>query len=221
MQQDLVGHALFGRFPESFPEFTLIATDPAGEVVARAESVPFTLHDPERGGTLPDRGWDQVQVWAFYDQRRGVEPDTVSAIEVAVRADRQGRGLSALMLNAMRSNAKARGFAELVAPVRPTAKHDEPTTPTTEYARRTRPDGLPVDPWLRTHVRAGGIIEAVAPASMTMSGSLGQWRQWTGLPFDREGWVEVPEALVPVRCSIEHDYAVYVEPNVWVRHVLR
>lgn len=25
-------------------------------------------------------------------------------------------------------------------------------------------------------------------------------------------------ALVPVQCSVRHGYAVYVEPNVWVRH---
>lgn len=30
----------------------------------------------------------------------------------------------------------------------------------------------------------------------------------------------MPEALVPVRCEVEHDYAVYVEPNVWVHHDL-
>jgi GNAT superfamily N-acetyltransferase len=221
MQKDLVANALFGRIHETFAEFTLVATDEAGDVVARAESVPFALHAPGRGGALPAGGWDQVLIWAFHDQRRGVEPDLVSAIEVVVRLDQQGKGLSAVMLDAMRNNAKDRGFAELVAPMRPTAKHDEPATPTTEYARRTRPDGLPVDPWLRTHFRAGGVIEAVAPATMTMSGSLGQWREWTGLPFDREGWVEVPKALVPVYCSIEHDYAVYVEPNVWVRHSLK
>ncbi|XVQ14102.1 hypothetical protein ACQP1W_16645 [Spirillospora sp. CA-255316] len=86
------------------------------------------------------------------------------------------------------------------------------------YIRRTRDDGLPSDPWLRTHVRAGGVIEKVAPASMTISGSLGQWRRWTGLPFDRDGEVEVPGALVPVHCDTAHDHAVYVEPNVWVRH---
>jgi hypothetical protein len=32
--------------------------------------------------------------------------------------------------------------------------------------------------------------------------------------------VIVPEALVPVRCNADHDHAVYVEPNVWVEHVL-
>lgn len=31
----------------------------------------------------------------------------------------------------------------------------------------------------------------------------------------------MPGALVPVRVSVEHDHAVYVEPNVWVRHSLQ
>ncbi len=53
---------------------------------------------------------------------------------------------------------------------------------------------------------------------MTVSGPLDRWREWTGLPFDTEGPVEVAGALVPVHCSPAHGYAVYVEPNVWVRH---
>ncbi len=91
----------------------------------------------------------------------------------------------------------------------------------TQYIKLTRPDGLPQDAWLRVHVRAGAVIEKVAPASMVMAGSLAQWRAWTGLPFDTGGDVIVPGALVPIKCSATHDYAVYVEPNVWVRHHLR
>ncbi len=55
---------------------------------------------------------------------------------------------------------------------------------------------------------------------MTVTGSLEEWRRWTGLPFDTAGDVEVPAALVPVRCEPEHGYAVYTEPNVWMRHTL-
>jgi hypothetical protein len=109
----------------------------------------------------------------------------------------QGKGLSALMLGAMRAGAAAHGFAEVVAPVRPTAKHLEPLTPMPEYAARVREDGLPQDPWLRVHVRAGGVIEAVAPASMTIVGTVAEWREWTGLAFDTPGWHEVPGALAP------------------------
>ena len=119
----------------------------------------------------------------------------------------------------MRDNVRRPGFTDLVAPVRPSRKSEEPRTLIEEYAHRTRPDdGLPYDPWLRVHVRAGGVIDSVAPASMTVSGSLAQWRTWTGLPFDTAGPVEVPGALVPVHCESDRGYAVYVEPNVWVRH---
>ncbi|GIH68589.1 GNAT family N-acetyltransferase [Sphaerimonospora thailandensis] len=216
---DPVGWAYFGQLADAFPEFTLVATDEGGEVVARAHAVPFQLGAPGRG-KLPPTGWDQVLMWAFSDHRRGARVDTVSALDITVRPDLRGKGLSGKMLAAMRANARSRGFTEVVAPVRPSGKLLEPATPMAEYARRTRVDGLPVDPWLRTHVRAGGVIVCVAPASMAVPGSLAQWREWTGLPFDSDGWVEVPGALVPVRCVLEHDFATYVEPNVWVRHSL-
>lgn len=216
---DLVGNHHYGRIPRELPEFVLFAEDERGEIVAQGYSVPFAL-DAEDRGQLPARGWDEVLLWAFADLRRGMRPDTVSAIAITVRPDLQGQGLSGRMLSAMRDNARAHGFGEVVAPVRPSAKHFEPHTPVEEYAHRVRPDGLPHDPWLRVHARAGATIDSVAPASMTVVGPLEQWRRWTGLPFDTQGDVEVPGALVPVRCEPERGYAVYVEPNVWMRHPL-
>ncbi len=124
------------------------------------------------------------------------------------------------MLSAMRDNARARGFHEVAAPVRPSAKHLEPHTPMAEYTRRVRPGGLPHGLWLRVHARAGATVDSVAPASMTVSASLEDRRRWTGLPFGTDGEVEVPGALAPVRCETERGYAVYVEPNVWMRHPL-
>ncbi|MEU7088156.1 GNAT family N-acetyltransferase [Streptomyces achromogenes] len=216
---DPVGATHYGRIPTELPEYALFAEDEDGRVVAHAYSVPFALDAPGRG-TLPARGWDQVLAWAFADLRHGTRPDTVSAISVTIAPHAQGRGLSAVLLSAMRDNARERGFREVVAPVRPSAKHREPHTPITEYAHRVRPDGLPEDPWLRVHARAGATIDSIAPASMTVGGSLEEWRRWTGLPFDRPGDIEVPGALVPVRCEPERGYAVYVEPNVWMRHPL-
>ncbi|MFC9929693.1 N-acetyltransferase [Streptomyces sp. NPDC127190] len=217
---DPVGTAHYGRIPVELPEYVLFAEDEHGDIVAHAYSVPFALGVDGRH-TLPERGWDQILLWAFADLRRGTRPDTVSAISVTVAPHAQGRGLSAVLLSAMREGARDRGFREVVAPVRPSAKHREPHTPIAEYAHRTRPDGLPEDPWLRVHARAGAVIDSVAPASMTVGGSLAEWRRWTGLPFDTPGDVEVPGALVPVRCEPERGYAVYVEPNVWMRHPLR
>nr|WP_308315733.1 hypothetical protein [Streptomyces sp. ISL-100] len=160
-------------------------------------------------------------MWAFRDQRRGHPPTTASALEITVDSGYLGRGLSYRMLSALRDAVGRQGHDHLLAPVRPTAKHLQPRAPLAEYLRQRRTDGLPADPWLRVHVKAGGTIKKVAPASMTISGSLAQWRHWTSLPFDHDGDIEVPGALVPVHCDTTHDHAVYVEPNVWVRHGVR
>ena len=218
--QDLVGNAHYGRISAELPEHVLFAEDERGEVVAHAHSVPFALHAEGRG-ELPARGWDEVLVWAFDDLRHGVRPDTVSAISVVVAPRAPGP-----------------------RPVRPDALGDAGQRPRPGLRRGRRPGPpqrqapgtahpdrgvrLPGTPRrsavrpLAARPRPGrrAVIDAVAPASMTVSGSLEQWRRWTGLPFDTQGDIEVPGALVPVRCEPERGYAVYVEPNVWMRHRL-
>jgi GNAT superfamily N-acetyltransferase len=213
MLHDPIGN-LYYSLAEQFADYVLVAQDPDGNVVAKAFSAPFQL----AGEEFFDDGWDGVMRRAVRTLVSGDKPDTISAVEISIRPDLQGGGLSRQMLAAMRANAGRRGFTELWAPVRPNGKQD-PSLPMTDYAFRVREqDGLPVDPWLRVHVRAGAEIVRVAPRSMVIPGTLAEWRRWTGLPFDRSGAVEVPFALAPVMVDVEHDHAVYVEPNVWVRH---
>jgi GNAT superfamily N-acetyltransferase len=219
MTRDPVANALYWRVAETFPHLCSVATDERDAVVATGRALAFRLDLPDRGA-LPDGGLDRVSVWAFNDQLAGRAPDIASAVEIAIGRQHQGTGLSHLMLAALRDAARAAGFDRLVAPVRPNAKHQLPQLPMARYITMVREDGLPVDPWLRVHVRAGGTILRVAPASMVMVGSLAEWREWTGQAFDTTGDVIVPEALVPVHCDAEHDHAVYVEPNVWVEHSL-
>ncbi len=68
--------------------------------------------------------------------------------------------------------------------------------------------------------RLGARIVKVAPCSMVIAGSLAEWRSWTGLAFDRDGEMLLAGALSPVQVSLAQDYAVYVEPNVWMEHRL-
>jgi GNAT superfamily N-acetyltransferase len=219
MRADPVMNAFFGEVAPAFPHLCVVATDDSGAVAATGRAMAFSFDLPGRGA-LPDGGLDRAMVWAFSDRLTGLTPNTASAVEIAIGQQHRGSGLSHQMLAALRDAARDAGLTRLVAPVRPNGKHQYPTLPMTEYITMVRADGLPADPWLRVHVRAGGRIRQVAAASMVMAGSLGQWREWTGLPFDRTGDVIVPEALVPVHCDAEHDHAVYVEPNVWVEHKL-
>lgn len=213
MRHDPIGGLYYGNCTTLFADYVLVAQGEDGAVVAQAHSIPFTLEDD----ALPVNGWDFVIRNGLLTRVRGGEPNAISAVEIAVRPDLQGTGLSIKMLAAMRENAARRGFGELVAPVRPNGKADV-HEPMATYAFRTREDGLPVDPWLRVHVRAGGRVDSVAHRSMCVPGTVDEWREWTGLPFDSTGLVEVPKALAPVQVNREQGVATYVEPNVWVRH---
>lgn len=88
-----------------------------------------------------------------------------------------------------------------------------------DFLARRRDDGLPSDPWLRTHERLGARVVKVAPFSMTIVGSLAQWESWTGAPLV-DGANVVRGALAPVLASTGSDIGVYVEPNVWVEHTV-
>jgi hypothetical protein len=221
MSQDPVAPLYYRDAVRAYPEFVLIGIDRdhPDRLVAKGYSVPFTWQgDPEE--SVPNGGWDQVILIAALDRLAGRSGTTVSALEISVRADLSGKGLSSIMLAAMRRNAADHGYTDLVAPVRPNAKHHHPQMSIVEYASLRRDDGLPVDPWLRVHIRAGGQIVGTSARAMVITGSLADWRVWTGLPFDTTGPIEVPDALVPVHCDTVHDHAVYCEPCVWVRHRL-
>jgi GNAT superfamily N-acetyltransferase len=206
--------SLINLLPARFPELQLALLD-GDLVIGKGHAVPF--HWPRPLTALPDTGWDWVIVRAVWDQR---PPTAVSALEISIDPAHQGAGLSRLMVEAMAGATRRLGLTDLVAPVRPSRKAAEPDTPMAEYAVRRRPDGLPADPWLRVHARLGATILRVCPVSMTIPGTLAQWRAWTDLPFDTPGPVRVPGALVPVQVSVDHDQAVYVEPNVWMHHRL-
>ena len=198
------------------------AVDPArpGVAAGRAFAVPFAFGDVRGREELPDAGWDGVVRWAHTDRALGRPANALSALEITLLPSHRGRGASRVVLDAVRGRAGALGHRRMFAPVRPTAKHLEPFTPMGEYAGRTRADGLPADPWLRVHARAGGRIVKVAPTSMVVAGSIADWRRWTSMDFAASGQVAVPGALAPVHVSLEQDHAVYVEPNVWVRHAI-
>ncbi|MBY4127398.1 N-acetyltransferase [Rhodococcus fascians] len=215
MTEDPIGSMYFDpAIFELFADHVLVCQDEVGEVIGRAVSIPFHVPD---AAALPEDGWDGAIRRGIRGRLIGQTANVVSALEISLTPKSQGRRLSTTLLVALRDNARRLGFSELVAPLRPNGRTDF-DEPFASYVHRTRPDGLPVDPWLRVHVRAGGRIGSVAPRSMVVPGTLDQWRVWTGLPFDRSGPVHVPGALVPVIADVEQGTAVYTEPNVWVRH---
>lgn len=214
IRRDPIGNLYYRRESLAlFADTLLVAHTEAGEIVGKAHSIPVRFEEP----MLPEDGWDGAIRRGIEAKLLGHTPNMLAALEIFVRSDHQGQGLSTRILLALREHAKSMGFAEVVVPVRPTGKGDIDET-MDSYAYRTSEDGLPVDPWLRTHVRVGGTVDSVAHRAMVIPGTLDEWRNWTGLPFDTTGPVTVPGALTPVLSDLDHGTAVYIEPNVWVRH---
>ncbi len=221
MRQDPIGSLYYVDAVTAYPEFVLAAVDRAepDRLVAKGYSVPFTW-DEDPATTLPEDGWDGVVIEATLDRLAGRRGNLVSALEISIRPDLPRPG--DLRVDGLR-HVPERPGAGVRDPGRPGPCERQAPPPgmsIEDYAALTREDGLPVDPWLRVHVRAGGTVVGVAARAMAMAGSLAEWREWTGLPFDASGPVVVPEALVPVLCDVAQDFAAYVEPCIWVHHRL-
>lgn len=200
-----------------WPEYFLVLMED-GVPVARVAAVPVAFPTAERP-ELPDHGWDAALIWAAEDLMDDRETNTLIALEVMVDAGRRGGGLATRALEALKKRASETGLRKLVVPVRPAGKENEPELSFEDYVARRRPDGLPEDPWLRTHERIGARFVKVAPFAMTVTGTFAQWRTWTGVEL-RDGLTTVPGGIAPVLASSALDLGVYVEPNVWLEHLV-
>jgi GNAT superfamily N-acetyltransferase len=207
MDHDPIVSTFWTRLYDVYADFQLWVLD-GKETVANACTLPVTWD-----GLAEPRGLD----WAMTNGAAGA-PTTLCGVVVNIVPSHRGTGLASVLLRRMSSLAAAHGLDALIVPVRPTWKEHYPLTPIERYLRWRREDGLPYDPWLRTHERIGATILDPAPRSMTITGSREEWEEWTGLQFPEDGDYVVPRALVPV--SFENGLGTYVEPNVWMRHPL-
>ncbi|MGC4937806.1 hypothetical protein [Kribbella sp. DT2] len=161
-------------------------------------------------------GYSDAVARCVTSYEQGIEPNTFVLMAAAVRADQQGQGTAAALITAVRDRAVAAGLPQVIAPLRPTLKTRYPLTDIATYLTWTRSDGLPLDPWLRTHVRLGATVLAPAPASQTITGSVDEWEKWTGMVFPSPGTYTIPAGLSTL--TIADGVGTYTEPNIWVRH---
>jgi GNAT superfamily N-acetyltransferase len=183
-----------------------------GQVVARGRTIPFRWD-----GTLPDLppGIDAVGIRATTEP---AAPTALSALAAEVDLRYQGCGLSALLITSLRAVAQRHGLAPLLAPVRPSRKDRYPLTPMARYAEWRRSDGLPFDPWLRTHERLGGKVLRCEPRSLEITAPVADWERWTGLWFPEAGTYVFPGGLAPL--GVAGGIGTYFEPNVWMIHAV-
>jgi hypothetical protein len=201
----------FGALIPRYAHLQFLVWDAAAErAVARGRTIPFAWD-----GTLADlpAGVDALGLRALEETDA---PTTLSALAAEVATDRQGRGISGIVLASMVEAARNAGLDALVAPVRPSGKDRHPLTPIEDYATWVQEDGLPFDPWMRVHARLGATTLRPEPHSMQITGSVAEWERWTGTSFPTDGEFVFPGGLAPLQ--VQNGVGRYWEPNVWMLH---
>ncbi|MCB8822407.1 hypothetical protein [Microvirga rosea] len=215
-------HNLYKPQLAAFQTFAVEGLGRGDRVVGFANAIPFrcALDNGDLAAGLPDDGWDAVLQDGVEAMLAGHEANALSALSITLHPDRRGTGLAETLIRNMKRSAREAGLAHMVAPIRPTRKAQYPLQSFEEYCAWTGSDGLPFDPWIRTHRRLGAHVLKIAGRSMTVPGSVSAWESWTGLRFPASGRYWVPGALAPVDIDREAQTGLYVEPNLWMHHPL-
>lgn len=213
MHQDPVAIKYWGRLYSDFAEWQTPLMD-GDTLVGMGNTVPFYYDDSLED--LPDTGWDWAMETAM--EQKGLTPNTLIGLQIMIAPEYQGKGLSGHFITNFKALCKERGLKQIAIPVRPTHKHRYPLTSIHNYVKWTTDEGLPFDPWLRVHVRAGGTIIKPCTEAMTISGTIAEWESWTDMTFPESGDYIIPHALNPVKMNCEKDQGIYIEPNVWTVH---
>jgi GNAT superfamily N-acetyltransferase len=227
-----------GLTKEVWPEFMLhdrVANDNWRELFDRFSEYQLALYDTENDRVagmgnsfplrwdgklkeLPEGGWDWAFQEAVQNHRQGIKPNLHCAIQIVVRPDYRSQGLSGPMVQAVRALTKSQGLRSLIIPLRPSEKHKYPLVSLDDYSTWKTQQGLPFDPWLRVHVRAGARTIKVCHESKTIRGTRAEWEKWTSMKFPQSGQYIIYGALNPIEINVEKEQGLYVEPNVWIVH---
>jgi len=203
----------WGRLTEELPEFQFHLVGDDDEILARARCLPVRWDGSVEG--LP-AGIDGAIARGFDEGGA----NALCALVIMIPRKLQGRGLSSTAVSAMLELARRNGLGSLIAPVRPSWKERYPLVSIERYASWRRADGLLFDPWMRVHERLGAAVVKVEPQSLRITGSLGEWEEWTGIAFPETGDYWFPGGLTTLRVDREADRGSYWEPNVWMRHTV-
>jgi GNAT superfamily N-acetyltransferase len=217
MLHDAVAAEHWHELLDRFADYQVALFDAENErVAAMGNSFPLRWEDSLEN--LPEEGWDWAFVEAVHQHKQNISPNMQCAIQVAIREEYQGQGLSTNVLHALQGVAEAKGFHYLIVPVRPNEKSKYPLISIDDYITWKREDSLPFDAWLRVHARLAGEIIKTGHQSKVIRGTRAEWEQWTDLKFPQSGQYIIPSALNPIEMNIEKDEGIYIEPNVWMAH---
>ncbi len=219
---DPIMQTVWPKWFEYFPEYQFVLKINR-KIAACVNAVP--LNWTESLQSLPDgqetieSGWDWVMQKSIEDFQLHKKPNLLSAAAIVVAPEFQGQGIASAAVEHLKQVSKQAGFKALIAPLRPSKKRDYPNLEIDEYMELKLPGtDLPLDPWLRLHVKAGGRIIKSCVESIVISAPLDKWTQWTNVQFDKSGLYTIPGGDEQLIVDLEENCGDYAASGVWVVH---
>lgn len=185
------------------------------KLVGYAATVPVFIDEQTK--ILPDEGYTWALKWSV--QNVFAKKNTLCALAAVIAPELRGFGLSEVLVRILKAIGSAFGYSRLIVPVRPILKKDYPGDSLETFMERKNEAGLPLDPWLRSHVLSGGVVRNICSESIVISARKKQWEKWLSLPFE-PGNNGLPGGLAPLVIDKAGRRGIYREPNVWVDYSL-
>jgi hypothetical protein len=202
--------AYYQQLLDEYADYQLCLVDEAtGYPVAVGNCVPLSCDF----NNLPPEGWDWIVESAAND--RAKPSNALGALAISVPGIHRSKGLARRMIEEFRNLAERRGLDGVIAPVRPSSKHQHPFVSIEDYIQWKDDKGRFFDPWLRSHSSAGGRMIKLAERSMVVDEPLAFWEMWAGRQFGESGEYAMDGALTTVKIDVDRKAGSYVEPNVW------
>ena len=203
---------------EWYPDFQISLFDcDTEELIAIANAVPLIWHEPL--AALSDQGVSWVLNEALTQLIAATLSNFLCAVSISVAVNYRHQGLSEILLKQLKAICKQHSLTQLVVPVRPSDKSRYPLIAIEDYLQWKNPEGLPFDPWLRTHIKLGARVIKLCEHSAMVTASVKTWEQWTGMYFPGDGAYLIKGALNPIEINLKDNVGTYVEPNVWVQYL--
>ena len=183
------------------------------DIAGTVKGIP--LHWNTEISELP-KTWEQVVEVGVNQHQSGVTPNAFVILGGSIAPCYKTNGLSKYLLKAMKELCLRQGICTLLAPVRPSAKHNFPSMCTEEYIKLTDSDGRVLDPWLRMHLAEGARVLHIASNFQRVEANINDWSELVDSELLREQHVVVP--LANELLSIDHKAGMGVlsESNIWI-----
>lgn len=174
------------------------ALDDRKQLIACLTCVPLSQEVNGQGG------WD----WALQNAVPLSQANSLCGMSMSVSPLFRGKGISELLIKSLKEEAVKHNIEKLVFPVRPVLKSHHLSWSMTDYL------ALNKDPWVKSHLKIGGVQGEICERSVVIEKSIGFWESWLGKQWG--DLIIVPGALSPIK--VLGSQGIYEEPNVWITH---